>query len=107
MSLKNIIKEKLLGNMTSSDSFNIPKNTENNIRIKHVAPIVYNVTSYYEIETIANNLFNNQSIIINLSNLELKDKYRVIDFLSGVCYSLKGKRTKLEDNIYIFTVEDF
>ena len=71
-----------------------------------MAPIVYNVTSYYEIESIASNLFLKQSIIVNLSSLALKDKYRVIDFLSGVIYSLNGTRTKLEDNIYLFAISD-
>lgn len=104
MSIKSLIKEVLLPNSSDSDAFKMPKKKE--VQIKKVAPIVYNVTSYYEIENIASNLFLRQSIIVNLSSLALKDKYRVIDFLSGVIYSLSGTRTKLEDNIYLFSVLD-
>lgn len=106
MSIRTFIKEKLLPNSGDGDTFSSDKKEKEEVKVKHVAPIVYNVTSYYEIEGIAKNLFSKQSIIVNLSNLEIRDKYRVIDFLSGVVYSLKGKREKLEDNIYIFSVSD-
>ncbi len=104
MSIKSILKEALLPNSNDSDCFKAPKKKEEHL--KKVAPIVYNVTSYYEIENIASNLFLKQSIIVNLSSLALKDKYRVVDFLSGVIYSLNGTRTKLEDNIYLFAISD-
>lgn len=106
MSIRNLIKETLLPNVRDSETFSSHKKAKSEIKIKHVAPIVYNVTSFYEIESIAKNLFVKQSVIINLSNLEIKDKYRVIDFLSGVIYTLHGKREKLEENIYIFSVGD-
>lgn len=106
MSIRNLIKETLLPSFKDSETFNNHKKEKSPVKIKHVAPIVYNVTSFYEIETIAKNLFIKQSVIINLSNLEIKDKYRVIDFLSGVIYTLRGKREKLEENIYIFSVSD-
>ena len=102
MSIKSLLKEALLPNSNDSDCFKAPKKKEEHL--KKVAPIVYNVTSYYEIENIASNLFLKQSIIVNLSSLALK--YRVVDFLSGVIYSLNGTRTKLEDNIYLFAISD-
>ncbi len=106
MSIRTFIKDKLLPNTGDSDTLSTNKKDKEIIKIKHLAPIVYNVTSYYEIEGIAKNLFVKQSVIVNLSNLGTKDKYRVVDFLSGVTYSLNGKREKLEENIYIFTVSD-
>lgn len=106
MSIGKLIKETLLPHISDSDTFESHKKKKEVVKVKHVAPIVYNVTSYYEIEAIAANLFIKQSIIINLSNLEIHDRYRVIDFLSGVTYSLQGTRTKLEDNIYLFAVGD-
>lgn len=102
MSIGKIIKETLLPHFSDSKTFKDTSKEKNND--KKMAPIVYNVTSYYEVEPIASNLFKKQSIIINLSSLETKDKYRVIDFLSGVSYCLRGTRTKLEENIYLFTI---
>jgi len=101
MSIGKLIRETLLPHFSDSESF-VPSAKKVNTT-KKSAPIVYNVTSYYEIEPIASNLFAHQSIIINLSSLETKDKYRVIDFLSGVAYCLKATRTKLEENIYLFS----
>lgn len=68
------------------------------------APRVFMLMNYNEAQEIANHLLARQDIIVNVSNLITKDKYRVIDFLSGVIYALEGKRLKLEPNIYLFSL---
>ncbi len=68
------------------------------------APRVFMVMNYNEAQEIANHLLAKQDVIVNVSNLITKDKYRVIDFLSGVVYALEGKRLKLEPNIYLFSL---
>ncbi len=69
------------------------------------APRVFMVMNYHEAQDIAHHLFIEQPAIVNVSNLLTKDKYRVIDFLSGVIYVLDGERVKLDKNIYLFTLE--
>ena len=43
-------------------------------------------------------------VIVNVSNVELKSRYRYIDFISGYVMALNGKRCKLEENIYSFKI---
>lgn len=70
---------------------------------EYVAPRVYNISTFYEVETIARDLLKESSVIVNVNGLSLSDRYRVVDFLSGVNYVLRGKRMKLDHNIYLFT----
>ncbi len=58
-----------------------------------------------------NNIFDcikgikeNRQIIINISSIETRLRYRIVDFLSGYIYALNGNRVKLEDNIYMFSI---
>lgn len=74
-----------------------------NKKPQSVTPKVFFVMNYFEVEDIAVPLFYNQSVIVNISSLAMKDKYRVIDFLSGVIYVLEGTRQKLENNVYLFS----
>lgn len=68
------------------------------------SPRVFMVFNYNEAQEIANHLLVGQDVIVNITNLALKDKYRVVDFLSGVIYVKEGKRTKLEANVYLFSL---
>lgn len=106
MSLKAKIKSILIPNENDGEIIytnpNIKKSRIKNTA-KQITPKVFMLSNYYEVEQIARNLFVEQSVIVNLTNLSTKEKYRVVDFLSGVIYSLDGKRIKLENNIYLFT----
>ena len=49
-----------------------------------------------------NNIFDcikgikeNRQIIINISSIETRLRYRIVDFLSGYIYALNGNRVKL------------
>lgn len=68
------------------------------------SPRVFMIMNYNEAQEVANHILVKQDVIVNVSNLTTKDKYRVIDFLSGVIYSLEGRRLKLEPNIYLFSL---
>lgn len=109
MSIKSKIKSMLLPNENDGEVIYQNKTlTRPHLKkgTKQITPKVYMVSNYYEVEDIAKNLFLNQSVIVNLTNLITKDKYRVVDFLSGVIYSVDGKRSKLENNIYLFTPKE-
>ena len=43
-------------------------------------------------------------MIVNVSLVSIKERYRVIDFLSGFVMAYQGKRKKLEENIYSFKI---
>lgn len=74
------------------------------VKSKSVTPKVFLVKGRDNVYDCIQVLLENKSLIVNVSSLEVKDKLRVIDFLSGYIFALKGTREKLEDNIYVFTL---
>ena len=70
---------------------------------KRKTPRVFTLMTSMEAQEVALYLLLDQAVIVNVGNLITKDKYRVIDFLSGVIYALDGERIKLDQNIYLFT----
>lgn len=67
-------------------------------------PRVFIVKNFEDVEDCVNCLEQIHSIIVNLSSLEISNRYRIVDFLSGYIYARKGYREKLESNIYMFSL---
>lgn len=51
--------------------------------------------SYNEVQEIADYLLNKRAVIINLQQVDDKQAKRIIDFLSGTVYAVKGDIQKL------------
>ncbi len=51
--------------------------------------------SYNEVQEIADHLLNKRAVIINLQQVDDKQAKRIIDFLSGTVYAVKGDIQKL------------
>ena len=68
-----------------------------------IPPSVFFVYKFEDIDKIIKVLDLRKDVILNVSNMEIKNRIRVIDFLSGFIFAKNGKREKLEDNIYLFT----
>ena len=71
---------------------------------KQLTPKVFLVKDTDNVFDCIKTLKENKSIIVNISSLDVKEKYRVIDFLSGYIYALKRSIGNLEDNIYMFSL---
>lgn len=69
-----------------------------------ITPRVYLIKDEKAIYSCIQGIKENRQIIVNISSLEISFRYRVIDFLSGYIYALNGRREKLEENIYMFTI---
>ena len=67
-------------------------------------PKVILICDELDLERILMHLKNGDEVIVNVSNVELKFRYRYIDFISGYVMALNGKRCKLEENIYSFKI---
>ncbi|WP_338982983.1 cell division protein SepF [Spiroplasma endosymbiont of Othius punctulatus] len=77
---------------------------ENNLtfdidRINHFIPKEYN-----DVKKMTDTLVKFKSISINFSDLSPKDKVRVLDFMLGAMYVLKGTYNKISKNIYIIEI---
>jgi cell division inhibitor SepF len=62
---------------------------------------VYSPRSYQDVTEIADSLRNRQVVIINLQNADRTLLQRVVDFTSGVAYTIDGKIQKLAESIYL------
>ena len=62
---------------------------------------VYSPRSYQDVVEIADSLRNRQVVIVNLQNADRALLQRVVDFTSGVAYTLDGKIQKLAEAIYL------
>ena len=52
---------------------------------------------------IADHLLNKRTVVLNLENASKETARRLIDFLSGVAYSIDGSIKKIATNAYVIT----
>jgi len=52
---------------------------------------------------IADHLLNNRTVVLNLEATNKETARRLIDFLSGVAYSIDGKIKRVANNTYVIT----
>ncbi|MFO8069096.1 MAG: cell division protein SepF [Alkalibacterium sp.] len=71
-------------------------------RIKVVEPRLYS-----EVQSIADVLLNNQSVILNFRRMEKEQAKQMIDFLMGTTYAIKGDIQRLGEEIFICTPQSF
>jgi len=62
---------------------------------------VYSPRSFSDVTEIADALRNRQVVIVNLQNADRTLLQRVVDFTSGVAYTIDGKIQKLAEAIYL------
>lgn len=62
---------------------------------------VFSPRSYQDVVEIADSLRNRQVVIVNLQNADRSLLQRVVDFMSGVAYTIDGKIQKLAESIYL------
>jgi cell division inhibitor SepF len=62
---------------------------------------VYSPRAYQDVVEIADSLRNRQVVIVNLQNADRTLLQRVVDFTSGVAYTIDGKIQKLAESIYL------
>jgi cell division inhibitor SepF len=62
---------------------------------------VYAPRAFADVTEIADALRNRQVVIVNLQNADRSLLQRVVDFTSGVAYTIDGKIQKLAEAIYL------
>jgi cell division inhibitor SepF len=62
---------------------------------------VYSPRGFQDVVEIADALRNRQVVIVNLQNADRALLQRVVDFTSGVAYTIDGKVQKLAEAIYL------
>lgn len=105
-------KEVLIDDIIKTETRQKPKIAE---PIKKIEPItsldysninVYSPQNQEEIEKIVLNLIKNEASIINLKGFKNSTCLRVLDFLSGAVFALKGAINRLTEDLYLITPEN-
>lgn len=84
-----------------------PKSREDNIipmqarHNKHEL-LIYNPTSFDDVQQILDGLLENKAIIVNFADMPHVDRQRFLDFLGGALYAIKGNSKKIADAIFVF-----
>jgi len=68
--------------------------------------VLYEPRSYNEVQEIADNLLNKRAVIINLQRIDTTQAKRIVDFLSGTVYAIKGDIQKLGLSTFLCTPEN-
>ncbi len=71
-----------------------------NIKMQVVRPRTYNSETASQI---ANHLLNRETVVLNLEDCNKEASLRLIDFLTGVAYSISGSLKKIATSAYVIT----
>ena len=63
--------------------------------------VLFEPRSFDEAQEIARHLVDGRACIVNFHRIKKDYAQRIIDFLSGVVYSLKGSINKIDVNVYL------
>lgn len=93
-----------IGNMGSAGPINSPmggislSGSGSALEMKVVKP-----QQFDSVTQIADHLMNKRTVVLNLESTSKETARRLIDFLSGVAYSIDGSIKKIASNAYVIT----
>ena len=62
--------------------------------------------NFGESQQICQILLDGQPVVVNLEGMDLVEAQRIMDFLSGTCYSLEGSIQRVANNIFVIAPEN-
>src|SRR5699024_1716212 len=62
--------------------------------------------TYNEVQEIADNLLNKRAVVINMQRVDHSQAKRIVDFLSGTVYAVKGDIQKLGAGTFLCTPDN-
>jgi cell division inhibitor SepF len=75
-----------------------PASGGSNLELKVVKP-----DRYENVNQIADHLLNRRTVVLNLEGTNKETARRLIDFLSGVAYSIDGQLKRVANNTFVIT----
>ena len=96
--------ENLSLNSVSRDNVVSIKSGLNSAKSKIV---LYEPRVYSDAKDVAQNLLNNKAVVINFSRMEDSSARRIVDFITGTVYALKGEIQRIGDKIFLATPPKF
>ena len=74
-----------------------PNNVVNKTSTQIITPKVFS-----QVESIANQILNGCSVIVDLTSTDIAEAKRICDFLNGVTFAINGKVEKIARLVYLF-----
>ena len=68
--------------------------------------VVLKPESFEDAQEICDQIKSNNPVVVNLEQAEYPTAQRIMDFLSGTCYSLNGSLQRVANNIFIIAPEN-
>ncbi len=75
-----------------------PQSSGSSLELKVVKP-----DRYENVNQIADHLLNRRTVVLNLEGTNKETARRLIDFLSGVAYSIDGQLKRVANNTFVIT----
>lgn len=69
--------------------------------------VVYEPRIYSDGKEIGTHLLNNKAVIVNFSRIDGDDATRIVDFLTGTVYAIKGEIQRIGAMIFLVTPANF
>lgn len=95
----NDVEENEMANELSFGQSNM--SLDGAIELKVVKP-----ERFESVSQIADHLLSRRTVVLNLENTNKETARRLIDFLSGVAYSINGQLKKIASNAYVITPDN-
>lgn len=106
--LKDFLFQSKDNNELDSTTIVLNKQSEQTSNVKVNNQINKNSTQiitpkvFSQVESIANQILNGQSVIVDLTSTEISEAKRICDFLNGVTFAINGKVEKIARLVYLF-----
>lgn len=68
--------------------------------------VIVKPENYEDAQEICDQVKNKKPVVVNLENAEFPIAQRIMDFLSGTCYSLDGTIQRVANNIFVIAPEN-
>lgn len=68
---------------------------------------LYEPRLYTDVKQIAEQLLNDQAVIVNFTQMEDKNAKRVVDFLNGTTFAIQGDIKRIGKEIFLCTPKNF
>lgn len=79
----------------------VPMNNRSMMEVNIIKP-----SSFEDSQNICNMLLSGRPVVVNLEGFDPDDAQRIMDFISGCIYAIKGQYHQISKYIFIFTPEN-
>ncbi|MBZ4687016.1 MAG: cell division inhibitor SepF [Clostridia bacterium] len=110
--VEEVADDKLNQRLENEDAFfQNSKSKRNNVVSLHTAKnsklVLLKPNNFDKVQEIADYLKNNTAVVVNLDEVDKDLAIRILDFLSGTIYAIKGKMQKVSSNIFLLTPSNY